>query len=73
MSQPPQKNPFRGLAIGSTILSQLVGGPLVGIFLGKWLDQHLSTSPLCLVLGLLLGLGAGLYGTIHFIRKLTGE
>ena len=70
---PSKKNSFYGLAIGSAILSQIVGGPLIGLFLGKWLDKFASTSPLFLIIGLLLGLGAGFYGTIHYVREVTGE
>lgn len=70
---PPRKNSFYGLAIGSAILSQIVGGPLIGLFIGRWVDNLLSTTPLFLVIGLLLGLGAGVYGTIHYVREITGD
>ncbi|SFM16451.1 Putative F0F1-ATPase subunit Ca2+/Mg2+ transporter [Gracilibacillus orientalis] len=70
---PPKKSPYRGLAIYSAILSQIVGAPLIGLLIGKVMDKYLSTSPLLLVIGLLLGLGAGLYGTIHYVRDLTGD
>lgn len=70
---PPRKSPYHGLAIGSAILSQLVGGPLIGLFLGRWIDNLLSASPLFLVIGLLLGLGAGVYGTIHYVKEITGD
>ncbi|WP_226036303.1 AtpZ/AtpI family protein [Aquibacillus saliphilus] len=66
-------NPFRGMALTSGILSQLVGGPLVGILIGTWLDDQFSTKPLFLVLMLLLGMGSGTYGTIHLVRKYTGD
>ncbi len=65
--------PFRAMALTSAIVSQLAGGPLVGVFLGKWVDNQFSTSPLFLILGLLLGLGAGTYGTIHLVRAYTGD
>ncbi|WP_431804812.1 AtpZ/AtpI family protein [Halobacillus andaensis] len=61
------------MALTSAIVSQLAGGPLVGVFLGKWVDNQFSTSPLFLILGLLLGLGAGTYGTIHLVRAYTGD
>ncbi len=70
---PPKKSPYYGLAIYSMVLSQIVGGPLIGLFIGKATDNYFSTSPLFLVIGLLLGLGAGLYGTIHYVRDLTGD
>ncbi|WP_101843272.1 AtpZ/AtpI family protein [Halobacillus sp. Marseille-P3879] len=61
------------MALTSAIVSQLAGGPLVGVFLGKWVDNQFSTSPLFLILGLLIGLGAGTYGTIHLVRAYTGD
>lgn len=66
-------NPFHGLALTSGILSQLAGGPLVGMFLGRWLDDLFSTKPLFTVLTLLVGVGAGTYGTVHLVRKYTGD
>ncbi|WJE15394.1 AtpZ/AtpI family protein [Halobacillus sp. ACCC02827] len=67
------KPPFHAMALTSSILSQLAGGPLAGAFLGNWLDSHLSTGPTFLIIGLLLGLGAGTYGTIHLVRTYTGD
>ncbi|MYL36164.1 hypothetical protein GLW08_14895 [Pontibacillus yanchengensis] len=61
------------MALTSGILSQLAGCTLVGIFFGRWLDNHFTTSPLFLILGLFAGLAAGTYGTIHLVRKYTGE
>ncbi|MBM7571283.1 AtpZ/AtpI family protein [Aquibacillus albus] len=66
-------SPFYGMALTGGITSNLVGGPLTGFFLGKWLDDLFSTKPLFLVLALLLGIVAGTYGTIHLVRKYTGD
>ncbi|WP_181346770.1 AtpZ/AtpI family protein [Thalassobacillus sp. CUG 92003] len=66
-------NPFKAIGLTSAIISQLVGGPLVGVFLGKWVDGLLSTTPLFLIIGIFLGLGAGTYGTIHLVRDYTGD
>ncbi|PWU66988.1 MULTISPECIES: AtpZ/AtpI family protein [Gracilibacillus] len=73
MTSPGSKRPLQGLAITSAILSQLAGGPLIGLWLGSWLDRYFTTKPLFLIIGLLLGLGAGLYGTIHYVREITGD
>ncbi|MBH0230589.1 AtpZ/AtpI family protein [Halobacillus yeomjeoni] len=64
---------FRAMALTSAILSQLAGGPLAGVFLGKWVDSQLSTTPTFLIIGLFLGLGTGTYGTIHLVRTYTGD
>ncbi|WP_347862193.1 AtpZ/AtpI family protein [Salimicrobium sp. PL1-032A] len=64
---------FRAIGLTSAISSQLAGGPLIGIFFGRWLDGQFATGPLFLIIGLLAGLGTGTYGTIHLVRKYTGD
>ncbi|MDQ0352716.1 F0F1-type ATP synthase assembly protein I [Alkalibacillus filiformis] len=67
------KHPLRGMAITTAILSHLSGATIVGIFLGRWLDGYFQTSPLFLLVGLFLGLAAGVYGTITLVNKLLGD
>ncbi|SFK15379.1 Putative F0F1-ATPase subunit Ca2+/Mg2+ transporter [Halobacillus dabanensis] len=67
------ESPFKAMALTSSIVSQLAGGPLAGVFLGKWVDERFSTEPIFLIIGLFLGLGAGTYGTIHLVRTYTGD
>ncbi|MDR4890216.1 AtpZ/AtpI family protein [Bacillus sp. HNG] len=62
------KHPLRAYALMSGILSQLVGSILIGIFLGRWIDQMLATEPLFLILGLLLGLATGVYATLRLVN-----
>ncbi|PKR77747.1 hypothetical protein CEY16_07390 [Halalkalibacillus sediminis] len=66
---PLNNNPLRGMAITTTILSYLSGSVIVGIFLGRWIDDFLQTPPLFMIIGLLLGLAAGVYGTIRIVQK----
>ncbi|GAA0319970.1 AtpZ/AtpI family protein [Bacillus carboniphilus] len=61
-------HPFRAMALMSAITSQLVGCILVGVFGGRWLDGAIGTEPLFLILGLLTGLGAGIFGMLQLIR-----
>lgn len=66
------KTPFRSIAIYTTILTQLAGSMLIGIFGGLALDKRLSTMPLFLVVGLLAGLFAGVYAmfrTLHYFNS----
>ncbi|ARI76074.1 AtpZ/AtpI family protein [Halobacillus mangrovi] len=67
------KPPFQAMALTSAIVSQLAGGPLAGVFIGKWIDSHFSTAPTFLIIGLFLGLGAGTYGTIRLVRSYSGD
>jgi ATP synthase protein I len=63
------KSPFRAMALYSTILSQLAGSALIGIFLGRWIDGKCQTEPLFLVIGLLLGLAAGILAMLRTLRR----
>jgi F0F1-type ATP synthase assembly protein I len=68
------RHPFRSMALMSIILSQLAGSILVGLFLGKWLDEKTGTEPLFLVMGLLIGLGAGVFAMLRSVRQFfSGE
>lgn len=46
---------IRQLGLLSTIPILLAVGPLVGFFLGRWLDQKLGTQPFLLVIFLIFG------------------
>ncbi|SDM90936.1 Putative F0F1-ATPase subunit Ca2+/Mg2+ transporter [Tenuibacillus multivorans] len=67
------KYPLRGIAITTSILSYLSGSTIVGILLGRWLDQYFETSPLFLIIGLLIGLASGVYGMIVLVKKFLGD
>jgi ATP synthase protein I len=62
-------HPFRAMALMSTILSQLAGSTLFGVFLGRWIDRKLGSEPLFLVVGLLIGLTAGIYAMLRTVRQ----
>jgi len=53
----------------SAILSQLVGSILIGTFTGMWIDNTYGTTPVFLVICLLLGLSVGVIALIATIRK----
>lgn len=73
MSRKP-RHPLQAMALMSMILSQLVGSILIGLFLGKWIDSQVGTEPLFLVLGLLIGLGTGVYAMLRSVRQFfSGE
>jgi ATP synthase protein I len=68
MQKDPDRNGLKSMALMSTILAQLAGTTLMGIFSGRWLDARLGTEPLFLVIGLLLGLTAGTYSMFLSLR-----
>ncbi len=63
------RHPFKAMALYSAILSQLVGSVLVGIFGGRWLDSIWGTKPLFLIIGLLLGLTAGILAMLKSVQQ----
>lgn len=67
------RHPVQGMALMSAIISQLVGTILIGIFSGRWLDRLLGTHPLFLIIGLLLGLAAGVYAMLRLIQHFFQE
>jgi ATP synthase protein I len=62
------RHPLQAMALMSAIVSQLVGSILIGIFSGRWLDRQWDTEPIFLIIGLLIGLGAGTYSMLLSIR-----
>ncbi|RPF54105.1 putative F0F1-ATPase subunit (Ca2+/Mg2+ transporter) [Aquisalibacillus elongatus] len=67
------KHPLQGMAITASILSYLSGSTIVGVLAGRWLDGYFDTSPLFLIIGLLLGLASGVYGMILLVKKFLGD
>ncbi|PMC37426.1 hypothetical protein CJ195_11765 [Bacillus sp. UMB0899] len=63
-----KRHPLHAMGLMSAILSQLVGSILIGVFAGKWIDSYLKTEPLFLILGLLLGLAAGVYAMLKLVH-----
>lgn len=63
-----KRHPLQAMALMSAILSQLVGSTLIGIFGGRWLDGQFQTAPLLLIIGLLLGLAAGIYAMLRLVQ-----
>ena len=69
-----QRYPFRALGLMSAIVSQLAGSVLIGIFGGRWRDRKFDSEPLFLIIGLLLGLAAGISAMLRTIRQFfSGE
>jgi F0F1-type ATP synthase assembly protein I len=69
-----QRHPLHAMGLMSAILSQLVGSILIGIFGGKWIDDFFETEPLFLIVGILLGLAAGVYAMYRLVHHyFSGE
>ncbi len=61
------------MALMSSVVSYLAGSILIGVFLGRWIDSKVGTSPLFLIIGVVLGFGLGMYGTIRLVQQFDSD
>jgi len=62
---------FQKAGLALTLPFTLLSGPLVGFFIGDWLDGQFGTAPWLLVLFLVFGFVASAKETIRVIRRLS--
>ena len=62
------KSLFRQAAVLSAIPGFLVVPPVVGVLVGRWLDQRYHTAPWLLLVFLLLGFGSGIRLTLRTLK-----
>ncbi len=70
--EPEQTSPPRdlpGLAGFAALGTTIAGTVGIGVGLGIWADDVFKTSPICLVIGLLLGCAAATVSTIALVRR----
>ena len=63
------KKPDANYAAGNVVLSYLIGGPVGGALIGWVIDRLAGTSPLFLILMLLLGMAAGFWNIIKISSR----
>lgn len=61
------------LALLTAIPAILIVAPLVGFFIGKWLDAKAETEPLFTILGLLMGFAAAGKEIMMLIKRSAGS
>lgn len=79
--QPDKKNPYetsnreilRAFGLVSAIGVDLAVCTIGGSVTGWWLDKLWGTAPWMLLLGIVLGLGAGIYGVIKLLQAFGPE
>lgn len=70
-AQPEKKGPHGGLRSAGLLLSiptLLIVSPIVGFFVGSWLDGRFRTAPWLGIVGLALGFAAGGRETYRIYR-----
>jgi len=61
-------NPWRAITLVTLIGVDMAICVIAGVFLGKYLDGLFASNPLFLMIGLLAGLGIGVYSVYRIIR-----
>jgi len=61
-------------ALRLTGVGFFIGGSIVlGVVAGRWLDSRLDTSPVLILVGLLLGIVVAFYGVYRMLLPLIGS
>ena len=61
VKQEDKRDLWRALGAFSNIGFTLASSVLVGLFLGRWIDNHFQTSPWASLTGIVIGLVAGFW------------
>lgn len=61
-------NPWRAITLVTLIGVDMAICVVSGVLLGKYLDGFFGTSPILLMVGLLAGLGIGVYSVYRIVR-----
>ena len=72
MPGPKEDPPYEGLRSAGLLLAIptiLIVSPLVGFFIGNWLDRRFNTSPWLVIVGLILGFVAAGRETYRIYRR----
>ena len=61
------------LSLALTIGLDWAASILVGIFFGRFLDARLHTAPILMIVGLLLGMAGGMWGSYRIVQRRLKE
>ncbi|MGG1658652.1 AtpZ/AtpI family protein [Brevibacillus sp. NRS-1366] len=61
-------NPWRAITLVTLIGVDMALCVIGGVLLGKYLDSFFGTNPILLMVGLLAGLGIGVYSVYRIVR-----
>ena len=50
----------------------VAGSIILGVLGGRWLDGKLNSEPVCLIVGLILGIVVAFYGVYTMLRPFIG-
>ncbi|MCL0062770.1 AtpZ/AtpI family protein [Peptococcaceae bacterium] len=61
------------ISVAGIIGLELAVMTVIGFYVGKQIDERFNTSPLFLIICLLLGLAAGIFSVVKTIEKLLAK
>lgn len=62
-------SPWRAVGMAGLIGADLAIFVLAGVWLGRYIDRQLATSPWFMLGGLLVGLAVGVYSVYRIVRR----
>ena len=68
-----KRNLWHSSVLVSAILSSIVGSIVGGVLLGYWLDEQFDTTPIFVLIGLLMGISTGFYGVVRAVKPFLGD
>lgn len=60
---------YRQMSIFATIPTLIIVSPMVGFFIGDWLDDKFDTTPVFVIVGLIVGFVSAALETYRLVRK----
>jgi ATP synthase protein I len=69
MAPPSNRKLFSSMGLVTGLGFSAVGSLLVGVLGGLFLDRMLHTTPLFLIIGILLGIGAAALGVYRLVMR----
>ncbi len=73
MADRDYRKVMRAFGLASTLGFNFAASVLIGFYLGRYLDNKLGTDPWLLILGLLIGIAAGMWGTYQMVTTFWKE
>ena len=71
--KPKVKKSPKAYSIASRVAVELVVAPVMGVFIGRFIDGWLGTKPFGLAIFVFLGAGAGLANAIRVLNSMNIE
>ena len=60
---------YRQISLLALVPAILLAAPLVGFFIGQWLDKKFETEPLLMTIGVILGFGSAGIEIYKLVKK----